>query len=126
MPSRTSTRRKSSRGRTRKAPARRRRAAPAPRGRRPAPSTRASAWERRREEAGRQLAGHGADAAALALLVVAGLTTLGLVSDAAGPVGSARADGFGAVFGVAKYAVPVVCVTVALLCFRAGPRAQRS
>jgi S-DNA-T family DNA segregation ATPase FtsK/SpoIIIE len=126
MPSRTSTRRKSSRGRTKKAPARRRRAAPAPRGRRQAPPKGPSAWERRREEAGRQLAGHGADAAALALLVLAVLTTLGLLSDAAGPVGSALADGFGAVFGVAKYAVPVVCVTVAVLCFRAGPRAQRS
>jgi hypothetical protein len=39
---------------------------------------------------------------AVALLVLAVLTALGLISEAAGPVGSALADGFGALFGVAK------------------------
>ncbi|HZP30780.1 MAG TPA: DNA translocase FtsK [Acidimicrobiia bacterium] len=125
MPSRTSARRKPSRGRAATSRTARRRAA-APRTRRAAPPPRPSVWERHRDEAGRQLAGHRADAAAVALLVLAVLTTLGLVSDAAGAVGSALADGFGAVFGVAKYAVPPVCVVVAVLCFRSGPRSRRN
>jgi S-DNA-T family DNA segregation ATPase FtsK/SpoIIIE len=82
--------------------------------------------DRAREAARRELGGHGADAAAVALLVLAALTTLGLVSDLAGPVGSALADGFGTLFGKARYAVPLVCVGFALLLFSARPAARRA
>ena len=105
----------------RKSPPRKRRPSP-PAARRAAPRPGRRAWERHRETAGRQLGGHGPDAAAVALLVVAALTTLGLASDSAGAVGSGLADAFGAIFGLARFAVPVVCVVVAVLCFRAGPR----
>src|SRR5215467_9615853 len=110
MPSRTSTRRKPAPPKRRKskakAPSRTRRSAPAPRARRAAPPPTPSRWDRHRETAGRQLGGHGPDAAAVALLVIAALTTLGLASDAAGAVGSGLADAFGAIFGLARYAVP--------------------
>ena len=117
MPSRTSTRRKAAPSKRRKSPPRKRRPSP-PRARRAAPPPRLSRWERHRETAGRQLGGHGPDAAAVALLVVAALTTLGLASDAAGAVGSGLADAFGAIFGLARFAVPVLCVVIAVLCFR--------
>ena len=99
----------------RKAPASRRAAPPEPTRR-----------DRAREAARRELGGHGADAAAVALLVLAALTTLGLVSDLAGPVGSALSDGFGTLFGKARYAVPLVCVGFALLLFSARPAARRA
>src|SRR5438477_13215189 len=73
-----------------------------------------------------ELGGHGADAAAVGLLVLAVLTTLGLVSDLAGPVGSGLADGFGTLIGKARYAVPVVAIGFAILLFRVGPAARRA
>lgn len=99
----------------RKAPAARRSAPPEP-----------SRRDRAREAARRELGGHGADAGAVALLVLAVLTTLGLVSNLAGPVGSALADGAGTLFGKARYAVPIVCVGFAVLLFRARPAARRA
>ena len=79
-------------------------------------------WERSREAAGRQLGGHGADALAVALLVVGSLTLLGLTSDLAGPVGDALASAAGTLVGQAKALVPVACVGTAVLLFW-GPRA---
>jgi hypothetical protein len=81
------------------------------------PARTPSPWERHREEASRQLRGHGPDAAAVALLVVGVLTALGLAGDAAGSVGRALGSVSGALFGVARYAVPVVCIGVAVLFF---------
>ena len=70
---------------------------------------------RGREAAGRQLAGHRADALALALVVVGVLVGLGLWTDLAGPVGSAVADGTGAVLGRARVALPVGCIAFAVV-----------
>ncbi len=64
---------------------------------------------RSREAAGRQLAGHHADVLAVCLFVVGAIIALGLWTDLAGPVGSAVADGTGAVLGRARVALPVVC-----------------
>jgi len=125
MATRTSTRRapsrskgsagarKSSGARTR--PASKGRSAPAP--------TRS---ERARAAARRELAGHTADAVAVGLLVLGALTTLGLVSDLAGPVGSGLADGFGALIGRARFTVPLVCLFFAVLLFRQRPAARRA
>ncbi len=119
MATRTGTRGK--RAPAKRAPGKRRRA-----GTRTAPPE-PSVWERGRESAGRQLGGHGADAAAVALLVLGVLTLLGLVSDAAGAVGSGLADGLGALFGTARYAIPPVCIGFALLFFfHARPAARRA
>jgi DNA segregation ATPase FtsK/SpoIIIE, S-DNA-T family len=79
-------------------------------------------WDRSREAAGRQLGGHGPDALAVALLVVGALTTLGLTSDLAGPVGDALASAAGTLFGQAKVLVPLACLGAAVLLFW-GPRA---
>jgi S-DNA-T family DNA segregation ATPase FtsK/SpoIIIE len=70
---------------------------------------------RGREAAGRQLAGHRADALAVALFVLGVLLALGLWTDLAGPVGSAVADGTGAVLGRARVALPVACIAFAVL-----------
>src|SRR6266511_2209860 len=119
MATRTGTRGK--RAPAKRAPGKRRRA-----GTRTAPPE-SSVWERGRESAGRQLGGHGADAAAVALLVLGVLTLLGLVSDAAGAVGSGVADGLSALFGTARYAIPPVCIGFALLFFfHARPAARRA
>src|SRR6266511_3167438 len=119
MATRTGTRGK--RAPAKRAPGKRRRA-----GTRTAPPE-PSVWERGRESAGRQLGGHGADAAAVALLVLGVLTLLGLVSDAAGAVGSGLADGLGALFGTARYAIPPVCIGFALLFFfHSRPAARRA
>ena len=64
---------------------------------------------RSREAAGRQLAGHRADLFAVCLFVLGAIFALGLWTDLAGPVGSALADGTGAVLGRARVAVPVAC-----------------
>ena len=116
---RASTRSGSKRSTTRK-PAKR-----APAKRRPpsAPSTRS---ERARAAARRELGGHGADALAVGLLVLAALAMLGLVSDLAGPVGRGLNDGFGSLLGRARYAVPVVCVVFAILLFSRRPAARRA
>ena len=53
--------------------------------------------------------------------MLAVLTTLGLTSDLAGPVGHGLADGFATLIGTARYAVPVVGVAFAILLFRVGP-----
>ena len=83
-----------------------------------APATRRSAdWDRRRDDARRQLRGHGPDAAAIVLLIVGVLTALGLVGDAAGGVGRVLSDACAAVFGLARYAVPFVTIGLAVLCF---------
>lgn len=64
---------------------------------------------RSRERAGRQLAGHRADLFAVCLFVLGAIFALGLWTDLAGPVGSALADGTGAVLGRARVAVPLAC-----------------
>jgi len=107
-----------------RAPAKRKPAKRAPR--RPAPPPEPTLRIRAREAARRELGGHAADAAAVGLLVLAALTTLGLVSDLAGPVGSGLADGFGALFGQARYAVPAVAAGFAILLFAARPAARRA
>ena len=70
---------------------------------------------RGREAAGRQLAGHRSDALAVALFVVGVIVALGLWTDLAGPVGSAIADGTGAVLGRARVALPVACIAFAVV-----------
>ena len=70
---------------------------------------------RSRAAAGRQLAGHRSDALAVALSVVGVIVALGLWTDLAGPVGSAIADGTGAVLGRARVALPVACLAFAIL-----------
>jgi S-DNA-T family DNA segregation ATPase FtsK/SpoIIIE len=87
------------------------------RSRRAAPGPGPSAWARSREAAGRQLEGHGQDITAIVLLVVGVLTALGLVGDAAGGVGRGLGSVAGALFGLARYVVPVVCIGLAVLCF---------
>src|SRR6476646_8318923 len=64
---------------------------------------------RSRAAAGRQLAGHRADLFAVCLFVLGAIFALGLWTELAGPVGSALADGGGAVLGRARVAVPVGC-----------------
>src|SRR4051794_13985078 len=61
-----------------------------------------SALAKGRAAASRQLEGHRADAAAVGLIVIGLLCALGLWTDLAGPVGSALADGTGAVLGRAR------------------------
>src|SRR5215470_10268733 len=90
--------------------------------RKPAPPPRPSTWERGRDAAGRQLHGHGRDAVAIALLVVGVLTALGLAGDAAGGVGRGLGSAAGAMFGLARYAAPAVCIGLAVLCFWWRPR----
>ncbi len=70
---------------------------------------------RGREAAGRQLAGHRSDVLAVALFVAGAIFALGLWTDLAGPVGSALADGTGAVLGRARVAVPVACFAFGVL-----------
>jgi len=82
--------------------------------RRRAPA-RPSAWERTREAAGHQLEGHGADALAVALVVVGVLTVLGLASDLAGSVGNFLADGSATVLGRGRIAFPLACFGFAAL-----------
>src|SRR4051812_2170833 len=64
---------------------------------------------RSRQAAGRQLAGHRADLLAVCLFALGAIFALGLWTELAGPVGSALADGTGAVLGRARVAVPVAC-----------------
>ena len=108
------------------APARTRRRKSAPKRRRNprrrAPA-RPTAWERSREAAGRQLRGHGADALAVALVVIGVLTVLGLASDLAGSVGSFLADGSATVLGRGRIVFPLACFGFAVLLF-AGYRPQ--
>jgi S-DNA-T family DNA segregation ATPase FtsK/SpoIIIE len=113
--SRSSSKKSTTKKRAKRAPAKRRSA--------PATPTRS---ERAREAARRELGGHGPDAVAVGLLVVAALATLGLVSDLAGPVGRGLNDGFGSLLGRARYAVPVVCVVFAILLFSRRPAARRA
>src|SRR6266540_1584907 len=102
------------------APARTRRRKPASKRRtstrRRAPA-RPTAWERSREAAGRQLRGHGADALAVALVVVGVLTVLGLASDLAGSVGSFLADGSATLLGRGRIVFPLACFGFAVLLF---------
>src|SRR3954468_19912977 len=70
-------------------------------------SQKPSALAKGRAAASRQLAGHRGDAAAVGLVVIGVLSALGLWTDLAGPVGSALADGTGAVMGRARVAIPV-------------------
>ena len=53
----------------------------------------------------------------MVLLVVGVLTALGLAGDAAGGVGRGLGSVAGALFGVARYVVPIVCIGLAVLCF---------
>ena len=82
---------------------------------------------RSREAAGRQLAGHRADVLAVCLFVAGAIFALGLWTELAGPVGSALADGTGAVLGRARVAVPVACFAfgVVLLWPRRPARRRR-
>jgi DNA segregation ATPase FtsK/SpoIIIE, S-DNA-T family len=102
------------------APTRTRRRKPAPKRRRDtrrrAPA-RPTAWERSREAAGRQLRGHGADALAVALVVIGVLTVLGLASDLAGSVGSFLADGSATMLGRGRIVFPAACFGFAVLLF---------
>ncbi len=102
------------------APTRTRRRKPAskrrPKSRRRAPA-RPTAWERSREAAGRQLRGHGADALAVALVVIGVLTVLGLASDLAGSVGRFLADGSATLLGRGRIVFPVACFGFAVLLF---------
>jgi S-DNA-T family DNA segregation ATPase FtsK/SpoIIIE len=116
-----------SRGRGPATPTRRKRGRSRPansrsKGRAPARAAGPSRWERSRDAAGRQLGGHGPDALAVALLVLAALTVLGLASDLAGPVGDALASAAGMLLGRADVLVPVALVGAAVLLFW-GPRA---
>src|SRR5439155_19108658 len=83
---------------------------------------------RGRDAAGRQLAGHRADVLAVCLFVAGAIFALGLWTDLAGPVGSALADGTGAVLGRARVAVPVACFAFGVLLLwprtAAGPDAD--
>ena len=80
--------------------------------------------ERARAAASRELSGHASDAAAVALVVLSALTTLGLTSSLAGPVGSGLADVFGALVGQARYAIPAVGLGFAVLLFVNRPSAR--
>src|SRR5436853_5141269 len=105
----TKTRRGSSRSKTRsrgRSAGRARKAAPQ---KKKVTSTEPGMVARSREAAGRQLAGHHADLVAVCLFVVGAIFALGLWTDLAGPVGSAVADGTGAVLGRARVALPVAC-----------------
>jgi DNA segregation ATPase FtsK/SpoIIIE, S-DNA-T family len=102
------------------APARTRRRKPATKRHRNArrrPPARPTAWERTREAAGHQLRGHGADALAVALVIVGVLTVLGLASDLAGSVGSFLADGSATMLGRGRIAFPAACFGFAVLFF---------
>jgi S-DNA-T family DNA segregation ATPase FtsK/SpoIIIE len=110
------------RGRSRSASSSTRRSRRGRSGSRSRPKT-ATAWQRGREAAGRQLGGHASDAAAVALLVVGALAVLGLASDLAGPVGRALASGSGVLLGRGRALVPVACFGAAVLLFW-GPRHQ--
>ncbi len=81
---------------------------------------------RAREAARRELGGHALDAAAVGLLVVAALLTLGLIGDLAGLLGTGLADSVGTLLGRARYAVPVVLVVLAILLFSVRPAARRA
>ncbi len=106
----------------------------APSKRRPAtkksPSRRAPAEPRLRtrasEAARRELGGHGPDAAAVGLLVLAALLTLGLLGDLAGPIGGGLADGVETLIGRAAAALPVVLVVFAVLLFSIRPTQKRA
>jgi S-DNA-T family DNA segregation ATPase FtsK/SpoIIIE len=109
MPATTTRRRTPTRSKSRK-PAPKRSASA-----RPSAPAAPGVVARGRAAAARQLDGHWADVGAVALLVAGIILTLGLASDLAGPVGSALADGSGAVFGRARVAVPVTCFAFAIL-----------
>src|SRR5262249_8710612 len=76
---------------------------------------RSDVWSGARDAASRQLAGHRADAAAVALIVLGLLCTLGLVSDLAGSVGDGLASATGALLGRARVALPAVCFVLAVV-----------
>ncbi len=64
---------------------------------------------------GRQLGGHVADAAGIALLALGCLTALALATDLAGPVGRTIDSGTGTVLGHGAFLVPLACVAAAAL-----------
>src|SRR5580765_2897737 len=121
MATRTAARRSPSRSGSKKKASGRGRSSSTRSRKRTAPSRR-STWERSRDAAGRQLRGHRQDIAAVVLLVVGVLTALGLAGDAAGGVGRGLGSAAGALFGLARYVVPVVCIGLAVLCFWWRPR----
>jgi DNA segregation ATPase FtsK/SpoIIIE, S-DNA-T family len=92
------------------------------RGRRRAPTRRRSPATRRRPlparlgaTLGRQLGGHAADAAGIALLALGCLTALALASDLAGPFGRTIDSGTAALLGRGAFLVPLACFAVAAL-----------
>jgi S-DNA-T family DNA segregation ATPase FtsK/SpoIIIE len=116
---------------TRRRPASSKRASAKRRPARTSTSRRATTTEptlrvRAREAARRELGGHACDAAAVGLLVLAALLTLGLIGDLAGPLGTGLADSVGTLLGRTRYAVPVVLVVFAVLLFSVRPAARRA
>ena len=93
---------------------------------RTSPATTATRSSRIRESARRELGGHTSDALAIGLVVLAALTTLGLVSDLAGPIGATIADALGTMVGRARYAIPVVCLVLAISCFDQRPESKHA
>src|SRR4051794_15562177 len=114
MPATKTRRATPSRSRSRK-PAAKRKPAARSRSRAAAAPPSPGVVARSRAAAGRQLDGHWGDVGAVALIVAGVILTLGLTPALAGPVGSALADGTGAVFGRGRVAVPVACVAFAIL-----------
>jgi DNA segregation ATPase FtsK/SpoIIIE, S-DNA-T family len=112
MPATTTRRRAPTRSKARKHVPKRK---PAAKSRSRAASADPGMVARSRAAAGRQLDGHWGDVAAIALIVLGVLCTLGLTSDLAGPVGSGLADGAGAIFGRGRVAVPIGCFAFAVL-----------
>ncbi len=105
----TKTRRGRASARSKKKPARRPAARKTTAAKSKATPAEPGALARGRDAAGRQLAGHRADVLAVCLFVVGAIFALGLWTELAGPVGSALADGTGALLGRARVAVPVAC-----------------
>ncbi len=72
-------------------------------------------FARGRAAAARQLSGHRHDALAVGLVVLGLLCAFGLWTDLGGPVGDGLADGLGAVVGRARVAIPVACLSFAIV-----------
>jgi S-DNA-T family DNA segregation ATPase FtsK/SpoIIIE len=103
----------------RRAPARRTRA-------RPAAAPARTALAKGRQAAGRQLGGHGPDAAAIALVALGVLAVLGLTSDLAGAVGRGLESASAAALGRARPLLPVACFAAAgLLLWRSAESDRR-
>ncbi|MFN8035756.1 MAG: DNA translocase FtsK 4TM domain-containing protein [Acidimicrobiia bacterium] len=76
--------------------------------------SRASRRDHLRASLADQLGAHRADALAIALLVFAALTALGLLSDLAGPLGQGLARASSTLFGRGEWLVPLVACALAV------------